>query len=277
VLAIVFSACGGNGHTDGSPAASGQTVPFTVVARAGPPIGGAAQSRNDIYLFAAPSVQDLTGLIYASGDTLGSGFCSRTPVPPECWAGAPARSLLIATFVAHGCGLQSDITDARLSNGSTLTLSAVTKPTSCPIPGSGTQPATPFWLVAVPLDKLPGAVLTVTVHGIAQDGATFRTPDLVTTVDLRTPFDIKPTMDARMTEATKALADVTTLARARIGPGVVPTDLAIRSWNDDAMTCGQLGPSALPHPITGYVIQMGTSSSGSLGEYHWSAGRIVSC
>ena len=276
-LTLAISACSGNGRPQSSPTLS-RPIAFTVVARTGPPVGGATvETRNAIYIFAAPSADDLRGLVYASGDTLPAYICASPDTRPECWANLPDKSLLIATFVAGGCGLQSNITDARLLTDRTLTITANTKATICPVPGSGTQPQAMFWVVAVPLRELPAAVLTITVHGSAESGAHFATPDLTTTADLRIPLDTLPTTQARLVEATHALNDVTRVARGRIGSGVVPINLAIRQWNDPAMHCGKPDSRLATEPIKGYVIQMGTSLSQSLGEFHWSGGQVVSC
>jgi len=169
-LALLGAGCVGGGQPPVSGSPAGKAVHFSVVARGGPSVGGAtAQTRNEVYLFAAPSIADLKGIVYASGDSLEPENCVKPPAPTECWNAAPAKSMMIATLAPRGCGFESDIADATLS-GSTLTVTTVTKGTFCLLPGSGTQPTPGFWLVAVPLADLPSAILTVRVHGVAESG-----------------------------------------------------------------------------------------------------------
>jgi hypothetical protein len=264
-ILVIIGGVAGCGQTQ---TADPHSVPFTVVAKTGPIVGGInVSSTNQVHLVGATSVSDLRGLLRALGDAAAPVACATPQDLGACWQETPADSLLLAVDARSTCLRPSTVSAASLSTPTTLTLTVQSQPGSC-LPGSLAQPRATFSLVALPLSRLPSALLTVMVKN--EGAGVDLLPTVSITVDARRPLPAAMDEPPRMVEAGQALA----AAQARMhdqGLGTpILTELGIARWADSGLGCGTSnGGSSLA--VHGYRVVFGPL------EFHWSAGHLAHC
>jgi len=262
---VIIGGVAGCGQT---PSADPHSVPFTVVAKTGPIVGGiTGSSTNQVHLVGATSLSDLRGLLRAVGDAAAPVAC---PTPQDrggCWQEAPADSLLLAVDVRSTCLRPSAVSAASLSTPTTLTLTVQSRPGSC-LPGSLAQPRATFSLVALPLSQLSSALLTVIVKN--EGSGVDLLPTASTTIDARRPFPAAKSEQARMVEAGQALAAAqASMHDHGLGTPIL-TEIGIDRWADSKLGCG-ISNGGSPLAVDGYRVVFGPV------ELRWSAGRLAHC
>jgi hypothetical protein len=271
LLVTILCGCGSRTTTN--------SVPITIVDKDGPGVvgGDTYQDRNLISIFAAGSYDDLKALVYGSGDgLLEYDLCDQASTTNRGCPRVPGKSLLLLVPGQTGCGIQTDITQAVVS-GSTLTIGAVTRSTFCfSIGGRGTSAKDRFWLVAVPLEKLPAKLLTVVFSDEITKAR--NTTEVRTVADLRGPASLGgKTITARVAEVRAAIAAVKVDAASRGLGSLQLTGLAIESWSDRSLGCPHQGETYDRASSSGLVVTLGNAQEGPSREYHWAPDTIVYC
>lgn len=288
-LAIIWPALAigcSSPHVDGTVTVTGLSA--TVLSVAGPPYGGPyGHGLNQVPILAATSVTNLCGL------TVGLRDVAISEIPPpfplsgasstyHCWGTIqPAvPSVLLAIQTDTNC-VNTNLRFALTAQ--TLTVAATTAALSCPGPGPGAGTAAFYQpdlsLVAIPLSRLPKALLTVSYDG----------PPAQTFVDLRPP--LPPTLEVatRATEVDTAISDAARLVALSSGIGLpeyrdgrrnghLPVVLAMANWSDPGLGCLDAAGPAAAASTPGYVMELADSvGHPPVTEFHWAGGRLVWC
>lgn len=264
-LAVLLASC------QAQVSSAGKTVSLQQLG--GGPVGGR------VHLFAATSLAELQGLVWATGSTPSFSDCvgaaSDDPaLQRACWwqARVPSDALLLAAaLVSPNCDVPRAVT-AALSGPSTLVVTVDHGPTC----RSGSSTASSLLsLLAVPLTDLPPLLIDVRlVHsGDPASGA-------VTEADLRTPVDRGGDPVAVAQDVRQAYVNAGADAGARLGlSGLVPTGVATRRWDDGSAGCPAPGRKYEHRVTRGYVVRMVSVSDlrHPVVEYHGPPSALVYC
>jgi hypothetical protein len=253
-LVALISGCGGprNAETD---------IPVTVLAT--------NVTGNVLAVAASTTLVQLHALLYLATDV---PDCARPPTGATCWPDLkPPRSSLIVALPIFG-GVTPSV-KATLG-GARLTLVQ-------PIPkavGGVMQPLSPLGLVAIPLNALPKAVLTLVAP--PWDG-----PDRfggAAIVDLRDPLpnetDLKSTIAFLTAASVVAFRDAESRLNLKVPQYSGINRVGVRHWDDNSLGCAGV-PASRHDLVSGYIFFVAPVGSGPAREleYHVAAERTLFC
>ncbi len=270
---VVFAGCAPWHSSEGT------TIPFTILAKKGPPDPGtlsilAATSLNDLRtLFVGIDPRTEPCQVDAGGVAYGE----------MCWRSItePSSSLLVA-LLTYGVCQQTKSVDGELSNRSTLTFTAVNGG-QCAF-GRGTAPEPQFWLIAIPLKSLPEDLLTIHIKRRMEGAFTRRILlESKTLVDLRPPFVPASDGASRVNEIHRAISEAVADAKARTGQAATLKEFGTRKW-PVANLCAPHSSGETTELIPGYFIVLQAENRGGpngkqepMIEYHSAGGRTIYC
>lgn len=240
---------------------------------------GGGPSTGTVRLFAATSVAQLQGMVWASGSTPSFSECAgeegaSAAFADSCWwsAGTPTGMLLIALPLAQPNCAQTRAVTAALSGPSTLQVT-VDHGGSC-LPSPINPAASRLSLLSLAIADLPPLVLEVRVSHSGAPAAAGTTE-----VDLRRPVDELADPIAVAREVRQAYVRVAEDASRRYGADFNPAGIAVRRWSDAAAGCPAGGRSYERKPVHGYVVmmRMATDPRRLTVEYHGGPDSIAFC
>lgn len=258
-------------------------LPITVLSHVGP-----TSPRS---LFAAPSLVDLQGLIFAIGTNPNLGDCrlSRAKVMKSaCWLDItdPGNALLIGALVELPCA--ENHFSATFSAADEITITAIHRVPPYPpgfLPSGGPPPQpgfcakgiTPAWtlsLLAIPLSALPEDELTIKLVHPAVD-----LPISRTTVDLKRPVNTSTNLDHAIGQVQAALNLATNDALSRVSPGQSASIVWFGTdrWSDTSLGCPVSGQHYDAAISPGYIVVVQPTDKPTSTEYHVSGNLLRSC